>query len=144
MLGQLQKLFGAATIALGVGTSLLAFPKPAAAFYEVCNRDSLRAYVAIAYFRDELDSWVSEGWWHVEPGQCVKVISEDLTQQYYYLYAIDDNNGEWPGEYQFCVTTRRFTIADAQSECSGDGKRWEGFFEVNTRGATDWRTELEP
>lgn len=50
-------------------------PAPAG---EICNYQNLPLYLAIAA-QNTHDIWISEGWWVIEPGECVTYPEEALT-----------------------------------------------------------------
>lgn len=114
---------------------------PAAAGLDVCNETRSRVGVALGYYRQ--DTWVSEGWWHLDAQQCAPVIKSGLTARYYYLFAIDfDAGGGWSGLSTLCVDPGEFTIV-GRKECEPRGHHTAGFFEVDTAKSPDWTVRLD-
>lgn len=52
-----------------------------------CNKAASEVWAAIG-FPGEGDSYKSQGWWQLDPGQCVKVIKGELAHDHYYVYGI--------------------------------------------------------
>src|SRR5579871_2109640 len=59
---------------------------PAAAQLTICNKTGYPIDVALAYQPD--GDWLSKGWYKIDGGHCAEVTSGDLTQRYYYYYAV--------------------------------------------------------
>jgi uncharacterized membrane protein len=60
----------------------------------VCNKTQSRVGIAIGY-KAERD-WTTEGWWTVEPESCAMLLPGPLVSRFYYMYAVDyDQGGEW-------------------------------------------------
>ena len=120
-----RKTFFSALI-LAAATLLIA-PQPAAAYYSICNKTFARLATAFGY--KENDNWVSEGWWHLDPGECVTAFDAKLTARYYYYLAVNEANGkQWGGDYQFCVDNKPFKITDSKN-CAQQGLQSRGFHE---------------
>ncbi|WP_170294943.1 DUF1036 domain-containing protein [Roseospira navarrensis] len=106
---------------------------PALAGLEVCNQTNIPRWVAVGYNKDSM--WTSEGWWNLEPGDCTTVLDGDLTEQFYY-YRAEDQNEDFEGDgYMFCGVDDAFTIVGDQ-DCEGRGYNELGFREVDTGGST--------
>lgn len=140
-------------------------PRTAFAWFQVCNQRQSGGYVAYSHYlsntslaqsecsesRLEGDcyysSWRTEGWWRVEPGQCVIVMGEAITNQFIYVHADFDDGAVLGDGTSFYVRQRRF-LWDAQVEshygggeciassgvydfCTPQGY-WTGFHEVDT------------
>ncbi|WP_299437606.1 DUF1036 domain-containing protein [uncultured Rhodospira sp.] len=102
---------------------------PALAGLEVCNQTSVARWLAIGYSQDGL--WTSEGWWHLEPGDCVMPVEGDLTQRYYY-YRAEDPSEQFEGDgYFFCAIPDAFLIA-GDTDCVARGYQELDFREVDT------------
>jgi len=106
---------------------------PARADFQICNESEATRIVAIGY--SENDQWVSEGWWHLDPGECATPITGDLTQRYIYYRADVEDTVQgvvFPGEgYMFCTSTDAFTIVGDQN-CEARGYKTEDFREIDT------------
>lgn len=135
--------------------SLFSSSNAALAWFTICNKSGSTADVAFAYLdipdprqRDDCRFltgceplppnqrvWNSEGWWNLSSGQCVQVYPHELTQRnsFYYIYAnAVDGSGAWTGKNYFCTLNTAFTLALADRKCSGAGRKWKPFIEVNT------------
>ena len=130
------------------GTSLVLsaacalFPVTAAqADLRICNKTTSRVGIAIGY-KAERD-WTSEGWWTVEADRCATLLTGPLVSQYYYMYAVDyDQGGEWGGESAYlCTQEKEFTI-EGVSDCVARGFQRTGFYEVDTGDQDNWTVQL--
>ena len=134
---RLALLFGA-TLALAIGGSLL--PTPAAAEFRLCNRTQSRVGIALGY--KDGDAWATEGWWNVAANSCETLLRGDLAARFYYLYAVDyDQGGEWAGKAYMCTREKEFTIKGAE-DCLARGFDRTGFFEVDTQEQKSWTVQL--
>jgi len=109
------------------------------AFFKICNKSNEEVYVAIGYHEDE--QWLAEGWWSVPPADCRNIINGSLTKRYYYIRGEGVNGKVWSGEYSFCTTNEKFTLADSP-DCVSSRVDREGFFQVDTGESSDWTTNL--
>mgnify|MGYP006271480987 CR=1 FL=1 len=108
---------------------------PAHASLTICNRSSQGVFVAIAY--DERDTWVSAGWWRIEPNACTTVRGT-LDNRYYYVRAEGDQGRVWQGDYEFCTADGRFTISNVGNCGSGV----QAFYEVNVGDFASFTSNL--
>ena len=121
--------------------SLVVFTPTASASLDVCNESTSRVGIALGYYSQ--DVWVSEGWRHVDGGDCAPVINSDLSARYYYLFAIDfDAGGGWSGLSTLCVAPGEFTISGRQ-DCETRGHHTAGFMEIDTAGSPEWTVRLD-
>jgi len=129
-------------LVLGVmAAALIGLPRAAAAGLDVCNDTDSRVGLALGYSTG--DTWMSEGWWHLDAHQCAALIQSDLQGRYYYLFAIDfDAGGGWSGPSTLCVAPGEFTIV-GRDDCSARGHHVAGFMEVDTARAPDWTVRLD-
>lgn len=120
------------------GTTLL--PQLAAAEFRLCNRTQSRIGIALGY--KDGDTWTTEGWWNVAANSCETLMRGDLTARFYYLYAVDyDQGGEWAGKAYMCTREKEFTIKGAE-DCLARGLDRTGFFEVDTQERKAWTVQL--
>ena len=102
---------------------------PAASDLRICNQSGVSRFLAVGYLQD--DQWTSEGWWHLEAGQCADTIEGDLTHRYYY-YRAEDPNERFDGEdYMFCTIDDAFTIVGDEN-CEARGYEEHSFSEIDT------------
>lgn len=121
-------------------TALTATAGPAAADFRFCNGTGNRVGVAIGY--KDSDDWISEGWWNIEPGDCRSVLVGTLTSRYYYVHAVDyDQGGEWGGEALMCTRNTSFTIRGI-GRCEQRGYSSSGFYEVDTQESSSFTVQL--
>lgn len=112
----------------------------AAADLRVCNSTPSRVGVAVGY--KDGRSWTSEGWWNVGAENCEVLIRGPLAARYYYVYAIDyDQGGEWSGEAHMCTQDKAFTIR-GHERCEERGYYRNGFIEVDTGEQPSWTVQL--
>ena len=130
----MQKMLGwigCGALALGAVSSW-ALATPTKSGLEFCNRGSQgRSIVAVAY-PDSSGGWITEGWLELNEGECRTGISKDLSNRYYYYFAVTEKDYKWKGDRQFCVSTVKFTFAKADQQCKGANSRWENFRELDT------------
>jgi uncharacterized membrane protein len=118
----------------------LALPSAAHADFRVCNQTSSRVGVAMGH--KEGDSWITEGWWNIPANACETLVRGTLGSRFYYLYAIDyDQGGEWSGKAFMCTRDREFTIKGT-GDCLARGYNRTGFFEVDTVEQKNWTVQL--
>lgn len=117
-----------------------AMPEAAFADLKVCNKTGSRVGIAIGYKTS--DKWTSEGWWNLKPDSCQNILKGSLNGRFYYVHAVDyDQGGAWSGKAFLCTRDKLFT-ADGTGECVKRGFRRTGFFEVDTGSETDWTVNL--
>ncbi|MDI4664051.1 DUF1036 domain-containing protein [Xanthobacter autotrophicus] len=131
----------AAMLALCVAVpGAVLFATPAAAEFRLCNRTQSRIGVALGYKDGEI--WTTEGWWNVAANSCETLMRGDLQARFYYLYAVDyDQGGEWAGKAYMCTREKEFTIKSAE-DCLARGFDRTGFFEVDTQEQKAWTVQL--
>jgi uncharacterized membrane protein len=113
---------------------------PALADLRICNDTDVLAAVAIGYRAET--GWVTEGWWHVEAGNCKTLIEGALQSRYYYLYAEDaQRGGRWTGNVNLCIADREFKIVGYE-DCFARGFQRAGFQEHDTGNQTSWMIQL--
>jgi uncharacterized membrane protein len=106
----------------------------------LCNKTPSRVGVAIGY--KENRQWTTEGWWNVGAGTCETLMAGPLVSRFYYVYAIDyDQGGVWGGKAQMCTRDRAFTIRGIE-DCVARGFSRTGFFEVDTGEQKSWTVQL--
>lgn len=113
---------------------------PAHADLKLCNKTESRVGVALGHKAKE--GWVTEGWWTVDPQQCIPLLKGKLIARYYYVYALDlTKGGSWGGNSIMCVRDKEFTI-NGIGDCETRGYEKRGFFEVDTKENTDHTVSL--
>ena len=113
---------------------------PALADLKLCNKTPGRVGVALGY-KDQ-QGWASEGWWNVAPNSCETLLKGPLIARYYYVFAVDyDNGGSWGGKAMMCTRDKLFTIRGIKN-CAKRNYKKTGFFEVDTGEETDWSISL--
>lgn len=129
-----------AAAGLAAGALWLAAAGPAAADLKLCNTTQSRIGAAIGYKDGE--GWTTEGWWNVGPRSCEVILRGPLVARYYYLYAVDyDQGGEWSGRAFMCSRDKEFTIRGIE-RCLARGYDRLGFFEVDTQDQRQWTVQL--
>jgi uncharacterized membrane protein len=113
---------------------------PAKADFRLCNKTAGNVGVSIGYKNQ--NSWVTEGWWNIPAASCEVVVSGPLNSRYFYIYALDyDNGGEWGGQTFMCTRGKEFTI-EGTEDCLARGFERTGFFEVDTGEQRNWTVQL--
>jgi uncharacterized membrane protein len=100
-----------------------------------CNHTGQSVNIAIGYYNSQVipqpfvssPSWISSGWYLLNPGDCETLLSGTLSNEYYYFYANnDDNSLIWQGPQDgsggyFCTSDQAFTIQGIpQNGCNGE------------------------
>ena len=122
--------------------------------FRVCNKAGAQLDVAIGY-ENGRQGWISEGWWTLKVGECTVVLSGNLNNRYYYVYAENGDGGEWNGEDSksgdFCVKDEKFKLyldrygKDINEEvCKKHGLVYKNFYEVDVGNYKRWTQTLEP
>ncbi|WP_051402419.1 DUF1036 domain-containing protein [Lutibaculum baratangense] len=115
-------------------------PTKAEADFRICNTTPSRVGIAIGY--KDAKGWATEGWWNVEANACETLLQGSLAARYYYLYAIDyDQGGEWSGAAFMCTQDQMFTIRGID-RCEDRGYFQTGFFEIDTLEQSSWTVQL--
>jgi uncharacterized membrane protein len=116
-------LFSVAAGALAMSDKAAA--APTAYRLTVCNKSSVKIYVAAGYrtpgnddVKDEdgvyeslSGPFVSEGWWNLDPGQCSQAMENPFYARFMYWFAHPEGAGMGDGfstaaNYHFCVPYR--------------------------------------
>ena len=106
----------------------------------LCNKTTRRVGVAIGY--KEGRRWTTEGWWNIAAQGCETLMAGPLISRYYYIYALDyDQGGAWGGKAMLCTRDKMFTIHGIE-DCVARGFDRSGFFEVDTREQPSWTVQL--
>jgi uncharacterized membrane protein len=106
----------------------------------LCNQTQSRVGVAIGY--KDKRQWTTEGWWNVAAGTCETLVPGPLVSRFYYLYAVDyDEGGVWGGKAAMCTRDKMFTIHGIE-DCVARGFERTGFFEVDTGEQKSWTVQL--
>jgi uncharacterized membrane protein len=144
----------AAVAALG----LLGSGGEARAQLAVCNKSS-EALIRVAVgFPTAENGWKAAGWTDVPRGECRNVVSGELEDRYYYIYARGPNN-EWEASEEdeneesasFCVDENRafevdrnrYVDADNNLTCEPHGMVAKDFIEVDVGDDTAFSYDLE-
>jgi len=118
----------------------IVMPANAFADFRLCNRTGSRVGVAVGY--KDADGWTTEGWWNVAANSCETLMRGPLVARFYYLYAIDyDQGGEWAGKAFMCSRDKEFTIRGI-GDCLARGYNRTGYFEVDTGEQKNWTVQL--
>jgi uncharacterized membrane protein len=113
---------------------------PTAGGLRLCNKTASRVGVAIGYKRSDI--WTTEGWWNVATGACDTLVAGPLVSRFYYVYAVDyDQGGVWGGKAIMCTRDKMFTINGIE-DCVARGFQRTGFFEVDTGEQRSWTVQL--
>ena len=106
----------------------------------LCNKTPVQIGLAIGYRNNQ--EWVSEGWWNIEAESCQVVVDGPLPSRYYYLYALDyEEGGAWGGTAFMCTSDKEFTIPGT-ADCIARGYERRGFVEVDTGDKLSWTVQL--
>ena len=114
--------------------------EPGSGGLRLCNKTPSRVGIAIGY--KEKGKWTTEGWWNVAAGSCETLMAGPLVSRFYYVYAVDyDQGGVWGGKAVMCTRDKMFTIHGIE-DCVARGYERSGFFEVDTGEQKSWTVQL--
>ncbi|MEL6111618.1 MAG: DUF1036 domain-containing protein [Pseudomonadota bacterium] len=89
-----------------------------------CNKSSDEVWAAIGYPGNADKTYQSEGWWQMDPGQCIKVLKGELEHDHYYVYGIlgsgdaaSPDRALLGGDKPLCVNDVIFST-DSRSSCA--------------------------
>ncbi|MEM9809988.1 MAG: DUF1036 domain-containing protein [Pseudomonadota bacterium] len=105
----------------------------ARAEYTFCNKSSYALSAALGFHEGE--ALLTRGWWRLRPGECRRVLSDDVDVGRYYVYAeaIPGHGGPlrtWSGETPLCVQNDSLFTLREQSVCQNDPQRQRDFYPV--------------
>jgi uncharacterized membrane protein len=113
--------------------------------FRVCNLTGQPVEVAKAVYsakRPAAESFVSEGWYQFEPGQCQVLWAGKLQYRYYLVYAQNKQAArEWKGDIPVCVGHDAFTLKSAV--CRSD-QYHRLFMQIDTKDSENWTHNLQP
>jgi uncharacterized membrane protein len=113
---------------------------PSGGGLRLCNKTASRVGVAIGHKLS--GTWTTEGWWNVTTGTCETLMAGPLVSRFYYIYAVDyDQGGVWGGKTIMCTRDKMFTIKGTE-DCVARGFERTGFFEVDTGEQRSWTVQL--
>lgn len=104
---------------------------------EVCNETDALQSVAFGYEGPE--DWTSEGWWNVDPDECVVPALDGVNRRYLYYTAVGDGLNFQGDGYFFCSSPEAFVIV-GDSNCEARGYERSDFTEVDTGGTSGMYT----
>jgi uncharacterized membrane protein len=90
------------------------------ASFVTCNKSHEKIWVSHAYY-DMDNTWTSQGWWSMNPGECKTVYGPNLSNTRHYLYAEGATGKNWVGPYSFCTDSGnafKFYNADHTGDCA--------------------------
>jgi uncharacterized membrane protein len=139
---QSARRIGVSTLCWGAFIALSLFgATPARADLQMCNGTTGRVGVAVGY-KDNEGNWITEGWWNLPPHGCESMVKGILTARFYYVYAIDyDNGGEWVGQAFMCTREKEFKITGVE-DCLARGYDRTGFYEIDTGQQKSWTIQF--
>ena len=106
----------------------------------LCNKTTSQIGVAIGYKNEK--KWMTEGWWNLPAQFCETLLTGPLISRFYYVYALDyDQGGEWGGKAFMCTRDKEFTIQGIE-DCVARGFEKTGFFEIDTGEQRSWTVQL--
>lgn len=131
----------------GVGFAIAIFfsTLPAQADYRLCNETSYVLEAAVA--QQDVGVWVSEGWFRIDPGDCVVAIQGAVDTGPYFLYAQSHTahagaQREFSGSTPFCTVREDFLIEESRRYCALRGYDSRDFYRVDTKAGKDWTTSF--
>jgi uncharacterized membrane protein len=125
---------GGRLVGLAFLIGLAAFSTSARAEYNFCNKTSYALSAALGFVEGE--DLLTRGWWRLRPGECKKVIGEEVAPGRYYVYAeaIPGHRGElrtWSGTTPLCVQNDSLFTLREQDVCLDAPQRQRSFYPVD-------------
>jgi len=142
-----RRLLLAAALLLGAADAADAQQRGGQPGFWACNRTGVELEIAKALNTGASDGSgriiISEGWYKVPSGACVKLWPDPMQYKAYLLFAQHKpSNREWSGNVPLCVAPGAFTI---RSETCGPGQYKRNFREVIPGGrSTSWTHNFDP
>jgi uncharacterized membrane protein len=100
--------------------AILGISQGAFGAFVTCNKSHEQIWLSHAYY-DTDNTWTSEGWWTLNPGECRTIYGAGLSNTRHYLYAEGAAGKTWTGPYSFCTDNSnafKFYNADNTGDCS--------------------------
>lgn len=113
---------------------------------QVCNETRHLVWTTIGLHKGE--SIVTQGWYKVLPGECIRPVRKPLDGQVLYSFgeAVDKDGPViakgtipliWDGAVELCTSDKRFTIGQ-QENCESRGLKITKFRKIDLGGAKSW------
>jgi uncharacterized membrane protein len=111
--------------------------REATAEFKVCNQTLGLYNIAIGIVKD--DGPHTEGWWTVAANDCVSPISDDLTDRFIYVLAINIYGDDaFRGDKEMCIDRHAHFQITGADDCWLSGKEPAKFKEIDTHSASSW------
>ena len=128
---------------------VVAYPKPAAASFTVCNKTSFDtvtvAFAARWFDADKNVKNGSRGWYAIAKGSCSVLIPTDISayDMFIYAYATSDATKTWSGDHPYCLNpAAKFTYdGDGSRPPCSEGREF-GMQYVETSGLESFTEDL--
>lgn len=117
----------------------------------LCNDSPHLVWSAIGFV--SADSFTTQGWLEIPPGNCARAINKPLKDRYYFIYAeAVDKQGKpllragkplvWGGSFDLCTKPTKFTI-EGRNNCAEKGFDKTGFMKLDTGKEQKWVMRFE-
>lgn len=148
-----MKSFVIAAAALGL---TLVAPAPAAAQkanssytptvdLKVCNSSGRNATVAVSYVEVGTSRFINRGWYDVNNGVCIDLVSTDNANFYMYADATDGSNKSWSGNHALCVEyPGPYTFWSTGSDYCDADQELRNFVPMHAERTGDYTWTLDP
>jgi uncharacterized membrane protein len=133
--------------------SLLLWPAPGKADFQICNLTTSTAEIAFGYYEPQ-DGWSSRGWMKLQLGECKIALRGPLQYSTYYIYGHTEDGREFIGPSSqnggfFCIQKPKFelhsnALTNGQGlACEASGLKAVRFLEVKVKDQ-DYTYTLNP
>ena len=94
----------------------------------VCNEVAYEQ-VYVAYAEKQAQKWISQGWYLIRPGRCMRYRKKNKIDEVYYYAVTQSKRQAWVGEHQHCVTksTFKFNESSSKETCKSRGGSMKNF-----------------
>jgi len=135
-----------ARLAFLAAAALLTLPSVARADFQICNRMSYVAEIAVGL--QESGALVTRGWYRIDPGQCRATVEDPGNPDHFYVHAralpvYGSSPLEQAGNIELCIGKQHFIVPAAGRGCSRAGQQLARFNEVKPYPSdTGWTAYL--
>ncbi len=145
---------GIATISMLASSNVYAETGPQPENFTLCNKSNEDLNVAIGYV-DKDYGWMSAGWFIIGRNSCKNLLTGELNNQFYYIYAEGNKGSTWSALNDqdggfFCIRPGKFTMHNNDYEtnglinCEADGVTTKQFRKVDTGNSPGYEFDLTP
>lgn len=112
---------------------------------KVCNQSGRNATVAVSYVEVGTSRFINRGWFDVNNGSCIDLVSTDNANFYMYGDATDGSGRSWSGNHSLCVQyPGPYTFWSDGSDTCPSGYETRNFVVMHADEVGPYTWTLEP